>query len=149
MTIRFETVTPYLCAKGAEAALAFYKQAFGAEEMFRMTDPGDGRIGHAEFRIGNTVLFLADEYPDFGALSPDTLGGSPVSLHVQVSDCDAVVKRAEEAGALVLRRPADQSFGERMGQVQDPWGHRWFIAQAIEEVSPEEMQRRWEAETGA
>ena len=142
------TVTPYLCAKGAEAALAFYTQVLGAEELFRMTDPGDGRIGHAEFRIGETVLFLADEYPDFGALSPDSLGGSPVALHVQVPDCDAVMAGAEAAGALVLRKPADQSFGERIGQFQDPWGHRWFVAQRIEEVSPEEMQKRWEAETG-
>ena len=141
-------VTPYLCAKGAAEALEFYRSVFGATELFRMTDPGDGRIGHAEFRIGETVLFLADEYPDFGALSPDSLGGSPVALHVQVPDCDAVMAGAEAAGALVLRKPADQSFGERIGQFQDPWGHRWFVAQRIEEVSPEEMQKRWEAETG-
>ena len=101
MTIRIETVTPYLCARDAAAALDFYKTVFGAEELFRLTDPGDGRIGHAEFRIGETLLFLADEYPDFGAIGPDTLGGSPVSLHVQVSDCDAVIAGAEAAGALV------------------------------------------------
>ena len=149
MTTGFETVTPYLCVRDAAAALEFYRAVFGAEELFRLTDPGDGRIGHAEFRIGDTVLFMADEYPDFGALGPDTLGGSPVALHLQVSDCDKVHAAAEAAGALVLRRPADQSFGERLGQVQDPWGHRWFIAQKIEEVAPTEMQRRWEAETGA
>ncbi|PJE36519.1 glyxoylase [Pseudooceanicola lipolyticus] len=149
MTTGFETVTPYLCVRDAAAALEFYRAVFGAEELFRLTDPGDGRIGHAEFRIGESVLFLADEYPDFGALGPDTLGGSPVALHLQVSDCDKVLAAAEAAGALVLRRPADQSFGERLGQVQDPWGHRWFIAQKIEEVAPTEMQRRWEAETGA
>lgn len=149
MTIRIESVTPYLCARDAAAALDFYKTVFGAEELFRLTDPGDGRIGHAEFRIGETLMFLADEYPDFGAVGPDTLGGSPVSLHMQVSDCDAVIAGAEAAGALVLRKPADQSFGERMGQFQDPWGHRWFVSQKIEEVTPEEMQRRWEEETGA
>ena len=149
MTTGFETVTPYLCVRDAAAALEFYRAVFGAEELFRLTDPGDGRIGHAEFRIGDTVLFMADEYPDFGALGPDTLGGSPVALHLQVSVCDKVLAAAEAAGALVLRRPADQSFGERLGQVQDPWGHRWFIAQKIEEVAPTEMQRRWEAETGA
>lgn len=148
MATEFQSVTPYLCCSGAEKALAFYIEAFDAKEVFRMTDPGDGRIGHLEFRIGETLLFLADEYPDFGAVSPDTLGGTPVSLHLQVSDCDAVVARAEAAGAMVLRRPADQSFGERMAQIQDPWGHRWFIAQTVEQVSPEEMQRRWEAETG-
>ena len=142
-------VTPYLCAKGAAEALEFYISVFGATELFRMTDPGDGRIGHAEFRIGETVLYLADEYPDFGAVGPATLGGTPVSLHVEVGDCDAVAARAVEAGALMLRQPADQSFGERTAQIEDPWGHRWFIAQKTEEVSPEEMQRRWEAETGA
>lgn len=142
-------VTPYLVAKGAEAAIKFYVQVFGAKEIFRLTDPGDGRIGHAELAIGGSEIYLADEYPDFGALSPDTLGGSPVTLHILVADCDATVAAAEQAGALVLRRPADQSYGERVAQVQDPFGHRWMIAQATEVVSPEEMQRRWEAETGA
>ncbi len=143
-----QTVSAYLCAKGAAEALAFYADVFGAEELFRMTDPsGDGRLGHAEFRIGESVLFIADEYPDFGALSPDSIGGTAVSLHVAVEDCDAVVAKAEAAGALVTRRPADQSFGERVGQIIDPWGHRWFVAQKIEDVSPEEMQARWEAES--
>lgn len=143
------SVTPYLCARGAAEALEFYKTVFGAEEVFRMTDPGDGRLGHAEFRIGDSVLYIADEYPDFGAVGPETLGGSPVALHVAVTDCDAVMARADAAGGLVLRKPADQSFGDRIGQFQDPWGHRWFVGQTIEALSPEEMQRRWEAETGA
>ncbi|MFC4668513.1 VOC family protein [Seohaeicola nanhaiensis] len=142
-------VTPYLVAKGAETAIKFYVQVFDAKEIFRLTDPEDGRIGHAELSIGGSEIYLADEYPDFGALSPDTLGGSPVTLHILVADCDATVAAAEQAGALVLRLPADQSYGERVAQVQDPFGHRWMIAQATETVSPEDMQRRWEAETGA
>lgn len=144
-----QTVSAYLCAKGAAEALAFYHDVFGAEELFRMEDPsGDGRIGHAEFRIGESVVFIADEYPDFGALSPDSIGGTAVSLHVRVDACDAVVEKARTHGAIVTREPADQSFGERVGQFIDPWGHRWFVAQMIEEVSPEEMQRRWESEVG-
>lgn len=139
-------VTPYLVIKGAEAAIDFYKQVFGAEELFRLTDPGDGRIGHAELKIGGSEIYIADEYPDFGALSPETIGGSPVSLHLSVNDCDGMVVAAERAGAVVLRKPADQSFGERTAQVLDPFGHRWFIAQPTETVAPEEMQRRWEAE---
>jgi PhnB protein len=142
-------VTPYLVAKDAARAIGFYVEVFGAAEIFRMTDPGDGRIGHAELRIGASVLMLADEYPDFGALSPETIGGTAVTLQVQCHDADALVARAEAAGAMVLRRPADQSFGERVGQFMDPFGHRWSVSQKIEEVSPDEMQRRWEAETGA
>ena len=144
-----QTVSPYLCVKGAADALTFYGEVFGATEMFRMPDPsGDGRLGHAEFRIGDSVLFIADEYPDFGALSPDSIGGTAVSLHVRVPDCDAVVAAARAEGAVVTREPADQSYGERTALVQDPWGHRWFIAQPTEQVSPEEMQRRWEDATG-
>ncbi|WP_172294237.1 VOC family protein [Pseudoruegeria sp. HB172150] len=142
-------LTPYIIVKDAARAIAFYTAAFGAEEDFRMTDPGDGRIGHAELKLGDSVLMLADEYPDFGALSPDTVGGTPVTLHLQVDDVDALVAMAELAGATILRRPADQSFGERNAQVQDPFGHRWMVAQVIEEVTPAEMQRRWEAETSA
>ena len=141
-------VTPYLVARGAGEAIAFYVQVFGAEELFRLTDPGDGRVGHAELKIGGSEIYIADEYPDFGALSPDSLGGSAVSLHLLVDACDAVAEAAEAAGALLLRRPSDQSYGERTALVQDPWGHRWFIAQPTEQVSPEEMQRRWEDATG-
>jgi len=146
---QMKSVTPYLCVDGAAEALEFYKSVLDATERFRLTEPGKSRIGHAEFHIGDTVLFLSDEFPDFGATSPDTLGGTPVSLHVSVTDCDAVMARALAAGALELRKPADQSFGERVGQFLDPWGHRWFVAQTIEQVTPDEMQRRWERETGA
>lgn len=148
MAASVRSVTPYLCASDANAALTFYAQVFDAKELFRLTDPADKRIGHAEFQIGETTLFISDEYPDFGAISPDSLGGTPVGLHVQVADCDATAALAETHGALLLRKPADQSFGERVAQFQDPWGHRWFVAQNIEDVSPQEMQTRWEAETG-
>ncbi|GKY88806.1 VOC family protein [Sinisalibacter aestuarii] len=143
------SLTPYLVVGNAEAAIAFYIAAFGAEEDFRMTDPGDGRIGHAELTIGAARFMLADEYPDFGALSPDSIGGTPVTLHLALDDVDATVARAEAEGALVLRAPADHSFGERTATLVDPFGHRWTLAQEIEAVAPEEMQRRWENETGA
>lgn len=142
-------MSPYIVAKGAEAAIAFYVEAFGAEELFRMVDPSDGKIGHAELKIGESVLMLADEYPDFGALSPDTIGGTPVNLHLATTAVDADLERAVKAGATVLRPAADQSFGERSAMIQDPFGHRWFLSQTIEDLTPEDMQRRWENETMA
>ncbi|TMV14459.1 VOC family protein [Arenibacterium halophilum] len=146
--VREQTVTPYMCVRGAEAAIQFYKDVFGARELFRLTDPGDGRIGHAELVIGGAEIYIADEYPDFGALGPDAIGGTPVTLHLSVTDCDVACARAEAAGAIVLRRPADQFFGERTAQIQDPWGHRWFLAQWIEDVTPETMQARWNGSAG-
>lgn len=142
-------VTPYIVVRGGEAAIAFYKNAFGAQEIFRMTDPTDGRIGHAELRFGESVVMLSDEYPDFGAVSPDTLGGSSVTLHVSTTAVDADVAAAALHGATVLRAAADQSFGERSALLLDPFGHRWMLSQTIEAVSPQEMQRRWNEETGA
>ena len=142
-------VTPYIVVRGGEAAIAFYKNAFGAQEIFRMTDPSDGRIGHAELRFGESVVMLSDEYPDFGAVSPDTLGGSSVTLHVSTTAVDADVAAAALHGATVLRAAADQSFGERSALLLDPFGHRWMLSQTIEAVSPQEMQRRWNEETGA
>lgn len=136
-------VSAYFVVKNAAQAIEFYKQAFGAEEIFRMTDPSDGRVGHAELRFGETLMMLADEYPDFGALSPDTIGGSPVTFHVATGSTDAAVAQALAAGATLLRPATDQSFGERVAQVLDPYGHRWMLSQTIEQVSPEEMQRRW------
>jgi len=137
------SVTPYIVVRGGEAAIAFYKAAFGAEEIFRMTDPSDGRIGHAELRFGESVVMLSDEYPDFGAMGPDAIGGSPVTLHLSTKAVDAEVALAAAEGATVLRAPADQSFGERSALVLDPFGHRWMLSQTIETVTPEEMQRRW------
>lgn len=136
-------VSAYFVVKNAAQAIEFYSRAFGAEEVFRMTDPSDGRIGHAELRFGETLMMLADEYPDFGALSPDTIGGSPVTFHIDTPSTDAAVAQALAAGATLLRAAADQSFGERVAQVLDPYGHRWMLSQTIELVTPEEMQKRW------
>lgn len=146
---RITGVRCHLVVKDAKAAIRFYEAAFGATEQFRMTDPGDGRIGHAELLFGDTVMMLADEYPDFGALSPDTIGGSPVTFHLSTAAADATVERSIAAGAQLLRAPADQSYGERTAQVLDPFGYRWTISQKLEELAPAEMQRRWEEETGA
>ena len=138
----YHSATPYMTVRDAAAALAFYKKAFGAEELFRLTEPG-GRIGHAEFRIGDSPIMISDEYPDFGALSPAALGGSPIKMMLYVADCDAAVKRAVEAGATVLRQPADQFYGDRTAMVADPFGHGWYLQTRIEEVSPAEMQARY------
>jgi PhnB protein len=137
-----QSVTPYLCVKGAAKALEFYTRAFNAKEVYRLAEP-DGKIGHAEFEIGNSRLMISDEYPDFGALSPQTIGGSPVAIHLRVEDVDKFVKHAVGAGAIVLRPPKDQFFGERNSMIVDPFGHNWFVTTQIEDVSPSEMQRRW------
>jgi uncharacterized glyoxalase superfamily protein PhnB len=142
-------LTPYLVVGAAAEAIEFYKAAFGAEELFRMTDPSDGRIGHAELTIGDGMIMLSDEYPDFGAIGPDRLGGSPVTLHLSTPHVDDDAARAARAGATTLRAPANQSFGERTALLLDPFGHRWMLSQTIEEVSPAEMQKRWNNETGA
>ncbi|MCB1396892.1 MAG: VOC family protein [Rhodobacter sp.] len=140
---------PYLVVGDAAEAIEFYKAAFAADEQFRMTDPSDGRIGHAELRIGDAMIMLSDEYPDFGAIGPDTLGGSPVTLHLATENVDDDTARAAQAGATTLRAPTNQSFGERTALLLDPFGHRWMLSQTIEDVSPAEMQRRWNEETGA
>src|SRR5690348_8990236 len=114
-----QNVTPYLCVNGAAKALDFYARAFKAKEIYRLAEP-NGKIGHAEFEIGNSRLMISDEYPDFGALSPQTIGGSPVSIHVRVDDVDGFVKTAVAAGATVLRAPKDQFFGERNSMIVDP-----------------------------
>lgn len=137
-------LTPYLIVKDAAAAITFYERAFGARESFRLTGP-DGRIGHAELEIAGAVLMLADEYPEFGALGPVAVGGSPVSLHLSVEEVDAVLARAESLGATLLRRAKDEFYGERTGMIADPFGHKWHLATRTEEVSPEEMQQRWNA----
>lgn len=138
-----QTLTPYIIVKDAAAAIAFYERAFGATEEMRLTDP-TGRIGHAEIRIGNSAVMLADEHPEWGALSPVSLGGTPVSLHLSVADADAAAARAVEAGATLLRPVEDQFHGNRSGMVADPYGHKWGISQQTEEVGPEEMQRRYD-----
>ena len=135
---------PYLCARGAAEAIAFYVRAFGAIETMRLAEPG-GKIGHAEFRIGDATVMLADEYPEHGAVSPATLGGTAVSIHLYVDDVDALVARASAAGATVERAPADQFYGDRAATLLDPFGHRWLLATRKEVVAPEEVQRRFDA----
>ena len=147
-TAQRQTVTAYLTVKDAPKAIEFYQNAFGAEELFRLSDPG-GKIGHAELAIGNSVVMLSDEYPDFGALSPQTIGGSPIKMHVSVQDADAAVDRALKAGATLARPLVDEFYGERTGMITDPFGFSWFISSPKEVVSPEEMQRRWSAQLAA
>lgn len=137
----YHSITPYLIVDGAAKALEFYRQAFGAEETVRMPMPG-GRIGHAEMRIGSSTIMLADENPEMGARSPRHHQGSPVSLMLYVEDVDKVFARAVAAGGTVYRPLANQFYGDRSGGVTDPFGHKWYIATHIEDVSPEEMKRR-------
>lgn len=139
-----QTLTCHLVVKGAARAIDFYARAFGAVELFRLTEPG-GKVGHAELRIGDSCLMLADEYPDFGAFSPVSIGGSPVKMHIAVADADAALQRAVDAGATVLRPVSNEFYGDRTCAVADPFGFSWFLAQRIEEVSPQEMQRRFTA----
>jgi PhnB protein len=138
-------LTPYIIVKGAVRAIQFYTEAFGARELYRLSDPTSGKIGHAELAIGTGKLMLADEYPDWGAVSPASLGGTPVSLHLYVSDVDTAVQRATALGATVLRAPKDEFFGDRAAMLIDPFGHQWQLATRRETVTPDEMQRRWNA----
>ena len=140
----YHSVTPYLVVDGGARAIEFYKQAFGATELFRMEGP-DGKIAHAEIKIGDSHVMLGDECNEMGARGPRSFGGSPVSLMLYVEDVDATVGRAVEAGATLTRPVADQFYGDRTGTLEDPFGHVWTIATHKEDVSPEEMQRRSEA----
>jgi PhnB protein len=143
----YGAVTPYLIVDGAARAIEFYKQAFGAEETFRMEAPG-GRVGHAEIKIGDSHVMLADEHPEMGARGPRTIGGSPISLVLYVEDVDATVGRAVEAGAKLTRPVANQFYGDRTGGVEDPFGHAWYVATHVEDVSEEEMKKRAAAAHG-
>lgn len=138
------TVTPYLHFRDAAAALEFYKKAFGAVETLRLNGPGP-KIGHAQILIGKAMVMLADEFPEFGALSPESVGGSPITLHLYVPDVDAFVNRAVDAGAKIVRPVRDEFYGSRTGQIADPFGYTWTVATHKEEVSAEEMQRRIDA----
>ena len=140
----YHTATPYLIIKGAAAALEFYKNAFGAIELCRMPNP-DGRVGHAEIKVGDSIIMLADEHPEIGARSPETYGGTPVSLMLYVEDVDAVFNRAVAAGAKVERPVTNQFYGDRTGGIIDPFGHKWYLATHVEDVSTEEMLRRAKA----
>jgi PhnB protein len=137
----YRAVTPYLIVDGAAAALDFYKQAFGAVETMRMPGP-DGRIGHAEIKIGAAPIMLADEFPKMGFRSPKALGGTPVSLLVYVNDVDATFAQAVAAGATVVRPVQDQFYGDRSGVLTDPFGHSWNLATHKEDVPPEELAKR-------
>lgn len=140
----YHTVTPYLIIRDAARAIEFYKKAFGAKEMVRMPAPG-GKIGHAEIKIGDSYIMLADESPELGHNGPQSIGGSPVSIVLYLEDVDAVVDRAVAAGAKVVRPVEDQFYGDRSGGVEDPFGHSWHISTHIEDVSPEEMKKRMDA----
>ena len=137
----YPVVTPYLIVDGASAAIEFYSTVLGATERVRMPAPGD-KIGHAELQVGNSLIMLADEFPEMGQQSPKTIGGSPVTLSVYVEDVDAVFGRAVSAGATSVRPVEDQFYGDRSGQFEDPFGHRWNVASHVEDVDPEEMGRR-------
>jgi len=139
----YNSVTPYLIVKDAARAIEYYKKVFGATETVRMPGP-DGKVGHAELKIGNSHIMLADEYPNMGAghVSASSIGGSPVSLYVYLPDVDQVVQRAEREGAKILKPVQDQFYGDRSGFIQDPFGHLWGVATHVEDVSPQEMKER-------
>ncbi len=136
------SATAYITLNGAAEAIAFYAKAFGATEDLRLENP-DGKIAHAEIKIGNTTIMLSDEWPDFGARGPVAIGGSPVKFSIQVSDADAAVAHAIEAGCSELRPVEDQFYGFRGGMVADPYGYSWFIQHQVEELTAEEIQARW------
>ena len=140
----YHTATPYLIIKGAADAIEFYKQAFGAAELFRFPAP-DGKIGHAEIKIGDSPIMLADEYPDMGYKGPKSLGGSPVSLMIYVEDVDTVFNRAVAVGATVKEAVSDKFYGDRIGTLVDPFGHIWHVSTHKEDVSLEEMEKRAQA----
>jgi PhnB protein len=138
----YHTATPYLIIDGAARALDFYKTAFSATEMMRMADPKTGKVGHAEIKIGDSPIMLADEYPEMGYRGPKALGGTAVSIMLYVDDVDAMAKQAQAAGAKVLRPVQDQFYGDRSGTFEDPFGHVWTIATHKEDIPPEEMKKR-------
>lgn len=137
----YNSITPYLVIKGAAEAIEYYKSVFGATEIMRMPDPS-GRIGHAELKIGNSHIMLADEFPEMEYRGPLTLGSSPVSILLYVEDVDGTVQRAVAAGAKILKPVQDQFYGDRSGFIQDPFGHLWGVATHKEDVSPQEMKER-------
>jgi PhnB protein len=144
----YHSVTPYLIFSVAGEAIAFYKRALGAEEILRMNGPGC-RIHHAEIKIGDSHVMLADEHPEIQALSPKTIGGSPVTMHLYVEDVDTAVERAVAAGAKLIRPVADQFYGDRTGGIEDPFGYRWFIATHKEDLTMDEIRRRGAAQAAS
>ena len=140
----YASITPYLIVQGGAAAVEFYKKAFGARQKVRIDLP-DGRIGHAELRIGDSLIMLADEAPQHNAHSPASIGGTPVGIHLYVPNVDAVVERAVAAGATLERPVKDQFYGDRSGSLKDPYGHRWHVATHKEDVAAKEIRRRADA----
>jgi PhnB protein len=136
-------IFPYLCVRNASEAIAFYTKAFDAKEKFRLVEPS-GRIGHAEIELGPHVVMLSDEFPECGIRAPGAGPGAPFCIHLHVDDADEVMRRAVAAGATVVRPATDEFYGERSGRMRDPFGHEWLIGHHIEDVSPEEMQRRYD-----
>jgi uncharacterized glyoxalase superfamily protein PhnB len=143
-TTAVEDLFPYLCVRDAAAAIAFYERAFGAQELFRLTEPG-GRIGHVELKLGPGTLMLAEEFPECGFRAPQDADGRSVTIHLHVADADAMAAQACAAGATMLRKPTDEFYGERSCLLRDPFGHSWMLGHRIEEVTPAEMQRRYDA----
>ena len=143
----YHTVTPYLVCRGAAKAIEFYTKAFGAKEMFRMPMP-DGSIAHAEVQIGDSMLMISDENPDMGAVSPQSLNGTPVNIFLYVKDVDAAFQQAVKAGATGVMPPTDMFWGDRYSKLSDPFGHSWSIATHKEDVAPEEMGKRAAAAMG-
>ena len=141
----YRGATPYLSVKDATQAIEFYKRAFGAQEVLQLRQPG-GKVGHAELRIGDAAIMLADEFPEINFLSPQSIGGTTVNILIYVNDVDALVDQATAAGAKLLRPVANQPYGGRVGVLEDPFGHSWSFATHIEDVSPEEILKRAAAE---
>ena len=137
----YPQVTPYLCVDGAKAAIEFYERVLGAKERMHMPGP-DGKIGHAELQLGDSLIMLSDEFPEGGVRGPKAVGGTPVMISVYVDDSDAVFDAALEAGATSLRPVENQFYGDRTGQFEDPFGHRWSVATHVEDVPPDEMEKR-------
>ena len=137
----YPQVTPYLCVDGAKDAIEFYSKVLGAKERMHMPTP-DGKIGHAELELGDSLIMLADEFPEMGVRGPKAVGGTPVMIMIYVEDVDAVFDAAVAAGATALRPMEDQFYWDRTGQFEDPFGHRWSVATHVEDVPPEEMEKR-------
>ena len=140
----YPQVIPYLYVDGAGAAIDFYAKVLGTKERMRMGGP-DGKVGHAELELGDSVIMIADEFPDMGVKGPKSVGGSPVTISLYVEDADGVFKKAIAEGATELRPPTDQFYGDRTAQFEDPWGHRWNVGTHVEDVPPDEMEKRAKA----